>query len=97
MQRAGPPRCRDGDDTDPIERLEIQTGTSMVYSAISMEGNLGYELDLTGLAQEEKEEIRRQIHFYKKIRSIMQEGDLYRLRSAGNERAWMYVTEKRLW
>ncbi|MFQ8722952.1 MAG: alpha-galactosidase [Enterocloster sp.] len=115
------PQIWASDDTDPIERLEIQTGTAMVYPAVSMgchvsaspnhmtgrlsplsvrgvtamEGNLGYELDLTGLAQEEKEEIRRQIHFYKEIRSIIQEGDLYRLRSAGNERAWMYVTENR--
>lgn len=115
------PQTWTSDDSDAIERLKIQYGTSMVYPAITMgahisaipnhqvgrseslltrgnvamAGNFGYELDLTKFTEEEKEEVKKQITFYKEIRSIIQFGDQYRLLSPfeGNETAWIYVKE----
>jgi len=115
------PQTWTSDDTDCVERLKIQYGTSMVYPAITMgshisaspnhqvgrvtslkmrghvamSGNLGYELDLTKFTEEEKEEVKGQIEFYKSIRHIIQFGSFYRLLSPfeGNETAWLYVTD----
>lgn len=107
------------DDTDAMERLEIQRGTSMAYPGIAMGchvsacpnhqmgrvtslhtrgvvamgGNLGYELNLLELGETEKQEIREQIAFYKHIRDTVQNGILYRLKSDGQEYAWMYLAE----
>lgn len=60
-----------------------------------MSGNFGYELDLTNFTDEEKETVKRQIATYKQIRGLVQQGDLYRLKSPfeGNESAWMFVSE----
>lgn len=115
------PQTWTSDDTDAIERLKIQYGTSLVYPAITMgahisaipnhqvgrseslltrgnvamAGNFGYELDLTRFSDEEKEEVKAQVAFYKEIRRIIQFGDQYRLLSPfeGNETAWIYVKE----
>ena len=115
------PQTWTSDDTDAIERLKIQFGTSMVYPPISMgchvsavpnhqvnritpletrgvsamAGNFGYELDITKLSAEEKEELKEQISLYKEIREIVQFGTLYRLKSPfnSNEVAWMMVSE----
>ncbi|WP_039764141.1 alpha-galactosidase [Caldicellulosiruptor sp. F32] len=115
------PQIWTSDDTDAIERLKIQFGTSIVYPAstmgahvsivpnhqvgritpmktrgiVALSGCFGYELDLTKLSCEDKEEIKRQIELYKRIWHIVFEGDLYRLISPfeGNSAAWMYVTE----
>ena len=45
-----------------------------------MGGNFGYELDINKITSEEKEEIKKQVKFYKEIRQIYQFGDLYRLK-----------------
>ena len=115
------PQTWTSDNTDCVERLKIQYGTSMVYPAITMgshisaspnhqvgrvtslkmrghvamSGNFGYELDLTKFTEEEKEEVKGQIEFYKSIRHIIQFGSFYRLLSPfeGNETAWLYVTD----
>ena len=115
------PQVWTSDDSDAIERLSIQYGTSMVYPGITMGahvsavpnhqvsritpissrghcamgGNLGYELDVIKLSQEEKEIVKKQIEEYKAIRRLVQFGDLFRLISPfnNNEAAWMYVTE----
>ncbi|ELC8456914.1 alpha-galactosidase [Clostridium perfringens] len=115
------PQTWTSDDTDAIERLKIQFGTSMVYPPISMgchvsavpnhqanritsletrwisamAGNFGYELDITKLSEEEKEELKEQISLYKEIRETVQFGTLYRLKSPfnSNEVAWMMVSE----
>ncbi|MDU2828022.1 MAG: alpha-galactosidase, partial [Clostridium perfringens] len=115
------PQTWTSDDTDAIERLKIQFGTSMVYPPISMgchvsavpnhqanritslqtrgvsamAGNFGYELDITKLSEEEKEEIKEQISLYKEIRETVQFGTLYRLKSPfnSNEVAWMMISE----
>ncbi|WP_338913203.1 alpha-galactosidase [Clostridium perfringens] len=115
------PQTWASDDTDAIERLKIQFGTSMVYPPISMgchvsavpnhqanritpletrggsamAGNFGYELDITKLSEEEKEELKKQISLYKEIRETVQFGTLYRLKSPfnSNEVAWIMISE----
>jgi alpha-galactosidase len=64
---------------------------------VAMSGNFGYELDLTQMTDEEKQEVKRQIEQYKEIRGLVQFGDFYRLRSPfdGNDTAWMMVSEDR--
>lgn len=108
------------DNTDAIDRLVIQEGSSYLYPTITMGahvsavpnhqvgrltpletrgrvammGNLGYELDLTSLTQEELSQIKDQVANYKTIRHIVQLGTLYRLLPAGqghNATAVQYV------
>lgn len=111
------PQTWTSDDSDAIERLRIQWGTSLAYPLSSMGnhvsavpnqqvaritplatrahvaffGELGYELDLDELDGAEKDQVREQIAFYKKHRSLVREGRFFRLRSpfAGNVSAWM--------
>ncbi|ABY92392.1 alpha-galactosidase [Thermoanaerobacter sp. X514] len=115
------PQTWTSDDTDAIERLKIQYGTSIVYPLISMgshisavpnhqvhritplkirahvamSANFGFELDLTKLSSEEKDEIKKYVEKYKEIRKLVQFGDFYRLLSPfeGNETAWLIVSE----
>ena len=115
------PQTWTSDDTDAIERLKIQEGTSLVYPAstmgshvsavpnhqvhritplhtrgvVAMAGSFGYELDITKMTDEEKEEVKSQVEFYKNIRKTIQFGDLYRLKSAfdSNEAAWMNISK----
>lgn len=47
--------------------------------AIASLGATGYELDLTKLSEEEKEQVKAQIENYKKIDELVLQGDLYRL------------------
>lgn len=114
------PQTWTSDNTDAVERLKVQFGTSLVYpavtmaahvstvpnhqlhrttpmnirGAVAMSGNLGYELDVTKLPDDEKNEIKEQIEMYKRIRNTVQFGDFYRLKSPfeGNEAAWMFVS-----
>lgn len=109
------------DDSDAVERLKIQYGTSFCYPISSIGshvsvipnhqvyrntplhtranvayfGTFGYELDLNKLTEEEIREVKAQIHFMKKYRSILQFGTFYRLKSPfeGNETVWMVVSE----
>lgn len=62
---------------------------------VASSGNLGYELDLNKLSQEELILVRQQVAFYQEIRPVVQFGELYRLLNPfeGNEAAWMYVSE----
>ncbi|MGO2082568.1 alpha-galactosidase [Vagococcus sp.] len=115
------PQIWTSDNTDAIERLKIQYGTSLAYPIasmgahvsaspnhqngrmttmatrgnVAMSGLLGYELDLTILTTDEKEEMKQQIAFYKKHRQLIQYGDFYRISSPyeGNETAWMFVSQ----
>lgn len=112
------PQTWTSDDTDAIERLPIQSGTSLIYPPISMgchvsavpnhqvgritsmdtrgivamQGNLGYELDLTQLTAEEKQLVKEQVAHYKEIREIVQLGQLIRLTEVENQNqyAWLY-------
>lgn len=115
------PQTWTSDNTDAVERLKIQYGTSLVYPVsaigahvsavpnhqvgritplefrgdVAMSGNFGYELDLTKFTDEEKETVKLQVAAYKRIRGLVQKGDLYRLKSPfeGNESAWMFISE----
>jgi len=115
------PQTWTSDNTDAIERLKIQYGTSFVYPLssmgahvssvpnhqvrrmtpihtrfhVAMFGAFGYELDVTKLSDDEKEQIQNQVYFYKKNRSLIQFGTFYRLLSPfeGNDTAWMVVSK----
>ena len=59
-----------------------QTGRTTPFAtrgAIASLGATGYELDLTKLSEEEKEQVREQIENYKQIDELVLKGDLYRL------------------
>lgn len=60
-------------------------------------GAFGYELELSQLSEEEKKEIKKQVEFYKEIRSLVQFGDFYRLVSPFEKgaAAWMSVSRAR--
>lgn len=64
---------------------------------VAMNGAFGYELDLSKLSEEELDEMKSQVEFYKKNREIIMNGDYYRLRNPFESRhsAWMYVSEDR--
>ena len=110
------------DNTDAINRLKIQYGTSFAYPVntmeshvsvcpnhqtgrtvplntrgiVAMDGILGYELDATKLNDEEKEECRKQVEFFKKHYSLISEGDYYRLTDPYSDRyvcAWQHVSK----
>lgn len=116
------PQTWTSDDTDALERLKIQYGTSFVYplsamgahvsavpnhqvhrttplktrAAVAFFGVFGYELDVTKMTDEEKEEVKRQISFYKANRQLIQYGDFYRMESPyhqdGNVTSWIVVS-----
>lgn len=116
------PQTWTSDNTDAVERLAIQYGTSIVYPAssmgahvsavpnhqvdritslairgdVAMSGNFGYELDLTKFSESESRLAARQIAQYKEIRTLVQQGEMYRLLSpfeGSGETAWMFVSE----
>ncbi|WP_339303966.1 alpha-galactosidase [Paenibacillus sp. FSL H8-0317] len=117
------PQTWTSDNTDAVERLKIQYGTSLVYPVstigahvsavpnhqvhrdtslkfrgdVAMSGNFGYELDLTKFTDAEKIQVKEQVAMYKEHRSLIQQGDLFRLRSPfqGNETSWMFVSDNR--
>jgi alpha-galactosidase len=66
---------------------------------VAMMGNLGYELDLTSLTQEEKDVIATQITHYKDIRPVVQFGQQYRLinpEAGSNEAAVQFNYENKV-
>lgn len=95
------------DDTDAIERLEIQEGTSLIYplstmgahvsdcpnhtvgrvtpfetrGIVALSGTFGYELDVTKIAQEERDMIPGQVAMYHKYNDLVREGEYYRIAS----------------
>lgn len=58
-------------------------------------GAFGYELDITESSDEEFEEIKQQVEFDKRLRSLMCEGDLYRLQNPyeGNYCSWNVISK----
>ena len=65
---------------------------------VAMAGQLGYELDLNKLTNEEVEIVKAQIKQYKKIRKIIHQGDMYRLKSPFESRncAWEFEKDDRV-
>lgn len=114
------PQIWASDDSDAIDRLSIQYGTSLVYpqsmmtshvsvspneqngritpfntrGVVGMWGDLGYELDLTKMSKEDRQEVKNQVAEYKKIRQVTQYGTFYRLKNAqiSNQCAWETVS-----
>lgn len=65
----------------------VRTTSFATRGAIASLGAFGYELDLAALSDEEKELVKAQIKNYREYESLIQRGDLYRIRDpfAGNE------------
>ncbi|MDN6162149.1 MAG: alpha-galactosidase, partial [Atopostipes sp.] len=64
---------------------------------VAMSGNLGYELDVTKLTDEQKETVKKQINMYKKHRKLIQFGRFYRILSpfeGKNHASWIFVDEE---
>ena len=62
----------------------------------AMQGSFGYELDLSKLSEEDKEEARRQITVYNENWELFQSGSYYRLNSPMENHdytAWSYVSK----
>lgn len=118
------PQTWTSDNTDSVERVKIQYGTSLLMpissmgahvsaipnhqvgretslrmrANVAMAGNLGYELDVTLLSKQEKEEVKQQIDWYKENRQLIQFGQFYRLLSPFEENdqaAWMFIDKKK--
>jgi alpha-galactosidase len=110
------------DNTDAIERLKIQYGTSFGYpistvgshvsavpnhqtgrttpfhtrGVVAMAGTFGYELDVSKLSIEEKDQIKGQVELYKRNYEVINYGEYYRLTNPyQNETftSWQMVSE----
>lgn len=63
---------------------------------VALLGTFGYELDITKLSVEEKEQVKLQVAKYHKYNDLIREGDYYRLASAaenGVYDSWMIVAK----
>lgn len=112
------------DNTDALQRIYMQWGTSYFFPAIAMgshisaspnhqtfrhvplkfridvamSGRLGLELQPSSMEQEELDMCGNAIRDYKRIRPIVQQGDLYRLVSPYDNKgvaSLMYVSENK--
>lgn len=85
-----------GAHVSAVPNHQVNRITSMeMRGDVAMSGNLGYELDLTKLLDEEKEVVKKQVEKYKEIRKLIQFGDFYRLQSPfeGNETSWLFTNK----
>lgn len=112
------------DNTDALQRVYMQWGTSYFFPAIAMashisatpnhtvfrttslkyridvamSGRLGMEIQPKNMTEQEKDICRKAIADYKRIRPIVQFGDIYRLVSPYDNRGFaslMYVEENK--
>ena len=112
------------DNTDALQRVYMQWGTSYFFPAIAMashisatpnhtvfrttslkyridvamSGRLGMEIQPKNMTEQEKDICRKAIADYKRIRPIVQFGDIYRLVSPYDNRGFaslMYVAENK--
>lgn len=75
-----------------------QTGRKTSFETrgnAAMSAVFGYELDLTKMSQEDKDQVKEQVACYKEIRKLIQYGNFYRLKSPveTNQAAWMFVSD----
>lgn len=85
-----------GSHVSAVPNHQVDRITTMkMRGDVAMAGNLGYELDLTKLLDDEQEEVKKQVAKYKEIRKLIQFGDFYRLKSPfeGNETAWLFTNK----
>ncbi len=73
----------------PNEQIGRTTSIATRGNA-ALTGAFGYELDLNKLSEEEIRTVKKQVAFYKENRSLLAQGDFYRLLSPfeGNFAAW---------
>lgn len=86
-----------GAHVSPVPNHQVGRRTSLhTRGLIAMSGNFGYEMALTHLPADEQKEIREQITFYKKYRSLFQFGKFYRLQSADDffATAWLFTNDE---
>ena len=112
------------DNTDALQRIYMQWGTSYFFPAIAMashisivpnhtvfrttslkyridvamSGRLGMEIQPKNMTDEEKAQCRKAIEEYKRIRPVVQFGDIYRLLSPFDHKgaaSLMYVIEQK--
>ncbi|WP_379153434.1 alpha-galactosidase [Paenibacillus sp. sgz5001063] len=85
-----------GSHVSAVPNHQVQRNTSLeLRGHVAMSGNFGYELDLTKFTEEEKAAVKAQVALYKELRTLVQFGEQYRLRSPfeGNETAWLIAAE----
>lgn len=115
------PQTWTSDNSDAIDRLKIQYGTSYLYPLSTMGahvsrvpnwqngrttplstranvasfGVLGYEMDLNELNEDEVNQTKDQIRFYKKYESLIHNGIFYRLTNPfhNDVAVWMVIAE----
>lgn len=86
-----------GAHVSPVPNHQVGRRTSLhTRGLIAMSGNFGYEMALTHLPADQQKEIREQITFYKKHRSLFQFGKFYRLQSADDffATAWLFTNDE---
>ena len=79
-----------------VPNHQVGRTTSMqTRGLVAMGGQLGYELYITTMTDEELAEIKAQIEQYKEIREVVHNGDMYRLKSPfeGNKTVWEYISD----
>ncbi|KRE48418.1 alpha-galactosidase [Paenibacillus sp. Soil724D2] len=87
-----------GAHVSAVPNHQVHRMTSLeMRGHVAMSGNLGYELDLTKLTNEEKDMVKRQVATYKQWRQLVQFGDFYRLLCPfeGNNTAWAFVNREK--
>jgi len=85
-----------GAHVSAVPNHQVDRITSLAMRGdVAMSGNLGYELDLTKLTEDEKIAVTAQVARYKEIRKLIQFGEFYRLKSPfeGNETAWLFANK----
>lgn len=88
-----------GSHVSAVPNHQVNRITSLkMRGDVAMAGNLGYELDVTQLTDEEKAEVKDQITFYKEHRKLVQYGTFYRIYSPFDEKdrtSWIIVSKER--
>ncbi|MCR5465760.1 MAG: alpha-galactosidase [Lachnospiraceae bacterium] len=116
------PQIWTSDDTDAIERLKIQYGTSFCYPAsamgahvsdcpnhlvgrtvpfetrgdVALVGTFGYELDVTRISEEDRNQIPGQVERFHRFNPLIREGDHYRIGNpfeSSEYDAWAFVSK----
>lgn len=87
-----------GAHVSSVPNHQVNRYTSLkMRGDVASSGNLGYELDVTTLNEEEKDVVKEQINFYKEHRALVQYGTFYRILSPfeGNDTSWIFVDSKK--
>lgn len=85
-----------GSHVSAVPNHQVHRVTSLqMRGDVAISGNLGYELDLTQMTDEEKEIVKKQVSNYKEIRGLIQFGEFYRLESPfeGNITSWLFTNK----